>query len=319
MLLFTVTSAANVSAWCVAGIGNTCGDSSRESGFFSRYFNVNEPAPSDSFDVWGIGGAISNTVNNLFDRPNNDVDNKPLFPDRSTYNTGDKMISTDSFGDKTVTTVTEVTNVQVGAEDPWYYDVDVAGIVGHQCIGCPDKYGDIPGFDYEFYISLRNTGNVPVSDNFRVEVIGEDLNEKRLYYNQITHVPGFPTGVGIINVKLYDIGYDSATKTFYPEAVYSGVFDDPELNFRVTVNLYDDDKETEPGFVEYVNSVRECSIIEDSQGFERTYCDVTQELVKEPIHAVYEDNKFQDSGNYTFIITKLSPDIVGDGGFEILR
>ncbi len=301
-----------VQAICLFGIGSTCRDSSRETGI-KRWFNFNEPVPSDQFDVFGIREKFQE----FFEPAPTDIEDKPSSP----YTTpatkpGDKVKNTDLKGEPVVTTFTEVTWVEVGAEDPWYYDLDIIQINKHQCVGCPLKYPDIPGFDYEFEISIRNTGNVPCDREFTIEIIGEDENGK-LYYNEVVHRPGFPVGTGNIGIKIYDVGL--INKQLDPNFIYTGVFDDEEMPLKITVRLKDDDKEVEPGFVEFEKKTRDCEeVCDDDEDNCRTSCSTITEIVRELIHAQYLDPESDDFKQYNLNIIKITSDIKGDAALDFL-
>lgn len=303
---------APVNALCIIGIGSTCGDSSREESFFGRWiFNLNTPTDDDSFDILNIG----KTIKNIFEPKEEQTSSeKPDYPTPSpVQNVGDKIKNTDLRGEEVVTDFTDISTVKVGSQDPWYYDLDIVAINGHQCIGCPSEYPNIGGFNYEFDIVLRNTGNVPADQSFTIEVIGEDLNSKTIFYNVVEHRPGFPVGAGDIRIPLYDMGYDSTLKKILPEFIYQGTGDDPQLPFKITVRLKDDDREVEPGFVEYVKKIRKCY----KQAGGTTKCYTISKVIRETIHAKYNDPASDDMSIYYFEFDKITPTIAGDAQLNL--
>jgi len=319
--LVLIAGSVSVSATCIAGIGNTCFSDSRETGI-GRWFNINTPTEDSRFDVLNIGHTIS-TVTNAVKTVVNAVKswtadavilNKPSVPNSPKGVKGGSLTGTDDNGNRVISTYTDVSTVDVGAEDAWYYDLDIVKINSHQCIGCLENHPDTAGFDYEFEVSIRNTGNVANVDGFNVTMILENTINKDIWQNT-AHMDAHDVGSSNLRLTLRDIGVNKTKGNLQikEDYIFKGTGDSETIPMRLTVKLAGDDKETEAGFVEYEDSVRTCKVM--SSG--RTSCSVTKTIRKKVVHAVYEDPVEDDVKQYEFTLNKLTADILGLAGYNL--
>lgn len=298
VLLITLPGA---SAFCLFGLGNTCGDDSstpqvdngnlfdKAGNWFKRNFNF-EPA--------GSGSPSGNSNREL----------RRDYEDDGGYTPGRYELYSDADADIDLS-LEDVYDTSNFGTDAQYYDVDVKDI-GLECINCrvtSDGVQETAGFTYRVKINLFNHGNAPAEALEAKITIEETKNKYSWTFKDGTSLFLPPADYSLDVILKGEAGFGSDGKPYSEAISYDGR--EPTFPMTVKVELFNDDGVTQVDRRTFFLSNGETRTI--------YVCPDGQQLPSaNPDRCDFDDPRNQDSKEKVFAIKKLTPAIAGVSDFD---
>lgn len=314
LLIFTFTI-PSVSAFCLFGIGNTCGgDATTEHTFLGPYFNFDEPRANS--EICFFGGC---NTGSRFSSPSS---NKVSESEGGTTDIIDDKGN--SYEIKTVKRTTRKVTSSSGELAPaLFYDVNILNSE-FTCINCPIVNGveiRSAGFTYNLDLDLINDGNIETEQPIGLEImIDTPEGVQEIIFNRNSLI--FPPGTYELSIPIESFGTEAGRlKDFY--ILRSGDLRDIPIN--VEVRVFDDYGVPEPRIQQITKTDRVCSGVGDSRS-----CDTKvsyEEKESCPDGSSYGGlfsciNPNGEKGNEllrTYNIQRVSPDVLGSSQFSFFR